>query len=157
MKDSAVTPTFVLPAVLAGPLAWAGDETPIGRWRQIDDATGEAKSVVRVYADDGVLEGKIVKFLKKPEPGESRQPVCDQCKGELKRHSYLGFPLLSGLRRDGDEWTGGAIIDPESGKQYSVKLALSDDGQKLEVRGYLGLSLCEPTQVWERIGTVRVR
>lgn len=147
MKNSALIFAFALVTALAGSLAGAAD-TPVGTWRQFDDATGEAKSVVEIYEDGGVLRGKIVKLLK--EPVDSGQ--CDKCEGELKGHPYLGFPLLSGLKRDGDKWTGGTIIDPKNGKQYNAKLKLSDGGQKLEVRGYLGVSLFGRTQVWERIG-----
>lgn len=95
-----------------------------------------------------MLEGKIVKLLEKAEPG---RPVCDQCEGELKDAPILGFPLLSGMTRDGDEWTGGTIIDPENGKQYTAKMSLSDNGQTLEVRGFIGISLFGRTQVRERI------
>lgn len=146
MKDAAVIPMFALLTTLAGPLAWANDNTPVGNWRQIDDETGKAKSVVRIYRDDGVLNGKIVKLLK-----DSGSRVCNSCEGKLKGRPILGFPLVSGMTRDGDEWTDGTIIDPENGKEYSAEMALADSGQKLEVRGYIGISLFGRTQVWERI------
>ncbi len=43
-----------------------------------------------------------------------------------------------------------AILDPENGKVYSAKMSLSDDGRKLNVRGFLGISLLGRTQTWMR-------
>lgn len=45
---------------------------------------------------------------------------------------------------------GMAILDPENGKVYSAKMSLSDDGRKLNVRGFLGISLLGRTQTWMR-------
>jgi uncharacterized protein (DUF2147 family) len=123
--------------------------SPVGLWRQIDDETGEAKSVVKIYEEDGVLKGRIVKLLKEPEEGEP--PVCDRCEGELKGEPYLGFPLISGMKQEGDEWAGGHIIDPESGKRYQAEMSLMEGGDKLKVRGFIGFSLFGRTQVWERV------
>ena len=59
--------------------------------------------------------------------------------------------LLTGLRKTGDnEWTGGEILDPESGKLYKCKMSLADDGRKLNVRGFIGISLLGRTQTGER-------
>lgn len=153
MKGSVVFFTFALAVTLAGSLAWADEDTPVGRWRQIDDETGEARSIVKIYQDNGVLKGEVVELLAEPE--DEGPPVCDQCQGELKNAPILGFPLLSGMTKDGDEWTRGTIIDPENGKEYQAKLSLDDNGRKLNVRGFIGLSLFGRTQVWERIETSR--
>ena len=59
--------------------------------------------------------------------------------------------ILSGLRKTGDnEWSGGEILDPENGKIYKSKMSLVDDGNKLNVRGFIGISLLGRTQTWER-------
>ena len=46
---------------------------------------------------------------------------------------------------------GGDILDPNNGKVYQVKLKLIDGGAKLEVRGYIGISLLGRTQTWIRV------
>ncbi|HET6757421.1 MAG TPA: DUF2147 domain-containing protein [Burkholderiales bacterium] len=145
-QSSAILLTFALAA--AGSFALA-DDMPVGRWRQIDDETGAAKSIVKIYQENGVLNGRIVELLKKPDAG--KPSVCDRCEGELKDAPILGFPLLSGMKKEGSEWTGGTIIDPKNGKRYRAKMALRDNGQKLEVRGFIGFSLFGRTQVWERV------
>ena len=53
--------------------------TPNGIWKTIDDVTGEAKSHLEIYEQDGKFFAKIVKLLQKPE-----DTVCDKCKGDKK-------------------------------------------------------------------------
>lgn len=62
----------------------------------------------------------------------------------------MGLVILSGLKKDGDDYTGGQILDPDNGKVYSSKIHLTDEGKKLTVRGFIGVSLLGRSQVWER-------
>jgi uncharacterized protein (DUF2147 family) len=57
--------------------------------------------------------------------------------------------IMSGLKKDGDTWSGGRILDPENGKTYRCTVNLAEQGRKLEMRGYVGIFF--RTQVWERI------
>ena len=63
----------------------------------------------------------------------------------------VGSALRTTATRDGDTWGGGRILDPHNGKTYKVKLRMLDNGQKLDVHGYIGFSLLGRTQVWERV------
>ena len=58
--------------------------------------------------------------------------------------------ILSGMKRDGDEYNGGNILDPDNGKVYRSKLALADGGKKLNVRGYIGIPMLGRSQIWLR-------
>jgi uncharacterized protein (DUF2147 family) len=58
--------------------------------------------------------------------------------------------ILRHMRPDGDEWSGGEILDPETGKTYRAKMRLEDGGRKLIVRGYIGFSLFGRSQTWLR-------
>lgn len=40
----------------------------------------------------------------------------------------IGLIILSGLKKDDDEYTGGKILDPDNGKVCSSKLQLTDGG-----------------------------
>ncbi|MEF9942731.1 MAG: DUF2147 domain-containing protein, partial [Burkholderiaceae bacterium] len=75
---------------------------------------------------------------------------CDQCSGARKDQPVIGMTILWGLKNEGDEWTGGEILDPKNGKTYKAKAKLVDGGKKLEVRGFLGISLFGRTQTWVR-------
>ncbi len=57
---------------------------------------------------------------------------------------------MSGLKKDGDEYNGGDILDPNNGKVYRSKMTLTDGGAKLKVRGYIGMPMLGRTQVWVR-------
>ena len=128
--------------------ASAADRTPVGTWITIDDDTHEAKAVVAITEQDGVLSGRIVKLFRKP--GEDPAPLCKDCAGARKDQPIIGMTILWNLHRDGEEWNGGEIIDPDGGKVYRCKLRVDESGTKLEVRGFIGFSLLGRTQVWER-------
>jgi uncharacterized protein (DUF2147 family) len=126
----------------------AAEPSPVGLWRTIDDQTGQPKGLVRIREVDGQLEGKIEKAF--PKPGEDPAPKCDKCDGARRNQPVLGMTILWGLTQQGDEYQGGEILDPESGKIYRVKMKLTDGGKKLEVRGFIGISLLGRSQIWLR-------
>jgi len=57
--------------------------------------------------------------------------------------------ILFGLKKDGDEWNGGKILDPKSGKIYKCYITLKDENT-LKLRGYIGFSLLGRTEYWQR-------
>jgi len=122
--------------------------TPLGTWRTFDDDTHAPKALVEISVQDGELSGRIVKLFR--EAGEDPDPHCSACRGQRKDQRVLGMTILWGMHGDGAVWSGGEILDPEEGAIYRAKLHLASDG-KLEVRGYLGISLLGRTQVWERV------
>jgi hypothetical protein len=65
--------------------------------------------------------------------------------------SFLGLTLIKGMRRNGNSYDNGTITDPRDGSLYSALMRLSPDGQKLEVRGYLAISLFARSQIWNRL------
>jgi len=147
-----LTSLLALVAVAVAPLASRAeplDPSPVGRWQTIDDETHRPKSVVRLWQKDGVLYGNIEEIF--PEPGKPKDPVCDQCEGALKDKPIVGMMFLWGLRRDGNEWSGGRIVDPENGKIYRCNVQVVSGGMRLKVRGYIGVSLLGRTQYWERV------
>ncbi|AZB23185.1 DUF2147 domain-containing protein [Chryseobacterium bernardetii] len=116
-----------------------------GKWKTIDDETKQAKSIVEIFKkSDGKYYGKISQLLTKPA-----DPNCTTCKDDRKGKPLLGLEIIRGLKKDSDEFTGGNITDPKTGKTY--KCTITRNGDKLNVRGYLGLSLLGRTQVWEKV------
>jgi uncharacterized protein (DUF2147 family) len=134
-------------AICAAAHAEEGPASPVGLWKTIDDATGEAKSVIKVWEKDGAVYGTVVKLIDPSEP----DPVCDKCEGKLRNKPILGMTIMRGLRPDGDEWGGGTILDPENGKTYKVLIQVVEGGRRLKVRGYIGISLLGRTQHWVRV------
>ena len=134
--------------LLGSAVAWAANDTPVGTWRQIDDVTGKPKSIIQITENNGKLEGKVMQVLLSDD---GPHPTCKKCEGERKDQPVEGMVIMWGVRKDDDVWDGGKILDPKNGKVYSVKLSLTDAGQKLDVHGYIGISLLGRSQVWERM------
>lgn len=133
--------------------AFAATDTPVGTWKTIDDKTHQPKSIVEITENNGELQAHIVKLLNRSAEDIARDgesPVCKKCDGARKNQPIEGMTIMWGVTRDDDVWDGGKILDPKSGKQYKVKLTLTDGGQKLDVHGYIGFALLGRSQVWER-------
>lgn len=118
-----------------------------GSWKTVDDVTGEAKSIVEIYEKDGKAYGKIIKIL---DPNAPKDAKCEECSGKDKDKLIVGLTFLRGLEKDGDEYNGGTILDPENGKEYKSYIQL-ESKDKLKVRGYIGFSLLGRTQYWYRV------
>lgn len=135
---------LVLPTWLFG----AAELTPVGLWKTIDDNSGQPRGLVRIREVNGQFEGKIEKGF--PKPGEDQPPKCDKCDGPRRNKPIIGMTILWGLTKQGDEYQGGEILDPETGKIYRAKMKLIEGGKKLEVRGFIGVSLFGRSQIWLR-------
>ena len=143
MKSLFVGATLMLAASLA---AAAG--SPVGTWRSIDDKTKQERSIISVTEENGELRGVVEKLF--DQPGDDPAHLCKECKGERKDKPIVGMTILWGLKKDGETWAGGEILDPHNGKVYRCKMTLSEDGKSLNVRGYIGISLIGRTQTWYR-------
>jgi len=123
-------------------------ESPVGLWRTIDDKTGKEKSLIRIVETNGELHATIEKLFR--EPHEEPNPNCDKCPGERKNKPVIGMTIMTGLKKAGSEFEGGEILDPANGKIYRCKMWTAEGGKKLNVRGFIGVSLLGRTQVWIR-------
>lgn len=135
----------------AGAAAGAGagamdPSSPIGVWKTFDDKTGAARAIVRIYEENGKLFGKIESSF---TPGAEHR-VCGLCSDERKDHPIIGLVIIRNMKRgDDDQYSGGDILDPENGSVYHCKMHV-EDGTRLIVRGYIGISLLGRNQTWQR-------
>ena len=120
--------------------------TVVGKWKTIDDETGNAKSIVEIYEKSGKIYGKVIEILEE----EHKNKVCSNCTGEDKNKPILGMIVIKGLRKDGNEYKRGKILDPKNGKLYKCYITL-ESKDKLKVRGFIGISLFGRTQYWYRV------
>jgi uncharacterized protein (DUF2147 family) len=143
------TLAVLIPGSAVAPPALAqAAATPVGLWQTYDDKKGDLRSTVRIEQQGGELVGTIVEtFLR---PGEPAHPTCERCPGEFKDKPIVGLRFMWGLTGSGRQFDGGRVLDPEDGKIYRVKITLSPDGQRLDVRGYVGVSMFGRTQTWKR-------
>ncbi|MBS3742040.1 MAG: DUF2147 domain-containing protein [Candidatus Cloacimonetes bacterium] len=151
MKKSIFIFVILLLVFLSGSTLMAKSSSPVGFWKTIDDESGEKKSVVEIWQDQGKLYGKIVKLFRKPD--EDPNPVCAEGSGELTGKPMLGATIMRNLKEDEDSdwWIDGLITDPKKGKTYHCKIKVIENGEKLRVRGYIkALFKIGRSQYWLR-------
>ena len=120
-------------------------QTPIlGEWITVDDATGEQKSVVRIYqAENGKYYGTIIELF--GEDGATA--VCEACGGEDHNKPIVGLTIIRDMQLEKGELRGGKVLDPDNGKFYYAKVYLKDG--KLILRGSLDKAgLLGRSQTW---------
>lgn len=125
----------------------ASESTPAGLWKSIDDKTGKPRSLIRITENDGEYSAVVEKGLLATDTGEA---VCDKCTDERKGQKIVGMTIVKGIKKKGDNYEGGEILDPDNGKTYKCKMKLDSTGSKLEVRGFIGVSLFGRSQTWLR-------
>jgi uncharacterized protein (DUF2147 family) len=126
--------------------ATAGSDSPIGLWKTIDDKTGAARAIVRIYEQDGRLFGKIESSF----TAGADHRVCIACTDERKDQPIIGLLIIRNMKRTDDEYSGGDILDPDTGSVYHCKLHV-EGGTRLVLRGYIGFSLLGRNQTWQRV------
>jgi uncharacterized protein (DUF2147 family) len=121
--------------------------SPVGLWKTIDDNTGKPRSLIRISEHQGSYSAVVEKGLLATDTGEA---VCDKCTDERKGQKIIGMTIVKGLKEKNGVYEGGEILDPENGKTYKCKMQLDASGNKLEVRGFIGISLFGRSQTWTR-------
>ena len=122
-----------------------GQHDIVGKWKTIDEASGQPKSVVEIFKkSDGKYYGKIIKLFAKPVHDK-----CIKCRDDRRNKPLIGLEIIRYMIKDGHEFSNGHITDPQSGKTY--KCTIFRDGNKLNVRGYVGMAALGRLQIWEMI------
>ena len=146
MKGKQFIGAFLLSAVSS--FSFAEDIT--GLWQTIDDKTGAPKGQVEIRKENDTYVGKIVKIT--PRLGYTPKEICVDCPAPYTNKPILGLDSLTGLKHSsGNNYTGGRILDPNTGKVYNKKAKLSSNGKRLTLRGYVGVSALGRTQTWIRV------
>jgi uncharacterized protein (DUF2147 family) len=125
--------------------------SPVGLWRSIDDESKQPKAEIRITQTASAgLSGVVERGL---QNNPNTDPNCNLCTDDRKGKPKIGMEIIRGGQQgDGKAvWEGGKILDPENGKNYSLRLTPIDGGKKLEVRGYIGAPLLGRTQTWIRV------
>jgi uncharacterized protein (DUF2147 family) len=87
----------------------------------------------KMYEADGVTSKKDLKNAEE----------------KLRNRNLKDLLLLTEFIFEDGAWTDGKIYDPKSGKTYSSTMKL--EGNTLNIRGYVGISLLGRTTVWTRV------
>jgi uncharacterized protein (DUF2147 family) len=139
-------PAGFLISILATAVMSRAAETvsAVGLWKN-EDATFE------IFEDQGKLSGKIV-ALREPRTPEGKDKTDIHNPDASKRERpIIGLVFMSGFTRKSDtRWENGSIYDPKSGTTYSCFMEV-DGPDKMNVRGFVGISLIGRTAVWARV------
>ncbi|MBF4990243.1 DUF2147 domain-containing protein [Methylophilus sp. QUAN] len=121
-----------------------------GVWQTTDDKTGKPRSLVRIVETAGEYSAIVEKGLLATDTGDA---VCDKCTDERKGQKIIGMTIAKHLKKstNSNVYDSGEILDPENGKTYKCKMTLSQNGNELEVRGFIGFSLLGRSQTWKRV------
>jgi uncharacterized protein (DUF2147 family) len=147
-KFAAIAAFAVLLTAIASPALAA--PPPDGVWRITSDLTGKPLALIRLETVGGTLVGVLVASLR---PGDEPGRVCVKCPGARHNQQIIGMQVLTGLKPDPNNplaYSGGAILDPDTGNIYQAKLTVSPDGRTVKVHGFIGFSLLGRTQTWRR-------
>lgn len=122
-------------------------QSVFGKWKTIDDRTGNPKGIINIYEKDGMMYGEIDKVV---EPGKENS-LCVKCDGDLKDKPVVGMTIIkAGEKNDDNEWKGKFLFDPEQAMTFRFKIWLNPDNlNELKVRGYLAFLF--RTQTWIRV------
>lgn len=145
-----MTRMFTVFALCLASAAACAQPSPAGLWKTIDDKSGAPKSEVRITERQGLVSARIEKVYRE---GFKSDETCLACQDDRKDQPLIGLEFLRGLKKaeaEG-EWDGGTVLDPMTGTVYKAKIRLIDGGARLEMRGFLGISLLGRTQTWVRI------
>lgn len=124
---------------------------PFGYWKDVDDDTGKARSIFKLWRYKGKLVGRIEKRFS--VDGEPLEKLCTECEGDQKNKPIDGIIFIWDFKFDDEEkkWIDGRILNPQDGNVYHAELTLSKDGKTLEVYGYMELLVkIGGTRQWKR-------
>lgn len=127
-------------------MCFCSGQSVFGKWKTIDDRTGNPKGIIEIYEKDGLMYGKILKIVEKGK----ENAVCIKCDGDLKDKPVVGMTIIkAGKKNEDNEWKGKFLFDPEQAMTFRFKIWLNpDDPNELKVRGYL--AFLYRTQTWLR-------
>ena len=142
---------IILSACLLGLSSVTLAQDILGMWQSIDDKTGAPKGAVKITKDENnIYTGTITKLT--PRVGYTPKEFCVDCPAPFTNKPMIGLGVIQGLKKVDDfNYVNGKILDPNTGKIYSLKAKLSPNGKCLVLRGYMGVSVLGRSQTWIRL------
>jgi uncharacterized protein (DUF2147 family) len=118
----------------------------IGKW-----ISEHGSGKIDIYKEGNEYAGKLI-WLKEPLNDEGKAKTdAHNPSTDLQSRPVLGLEILKNFTFNGDgEFTEGTVYDPKSGKTYNCKMTLKSK-DKLEIRGYMGISLIGKSETWTRV------
>jgi uncharacterized protein (DUF2147 family) len=130
---------LTLCALLFTATLFAQTDPILGKWEN-----PSAEGRIEIYKKGDKFFGKLY-WIKDAEKKDTKNP-----NEVLRKRLIQGTEILTNFTKNRDTYSGGEIYDPKSGKTYSCKMTLKGN-DKLDIRGYVGISIMGRTETWKRI------
>jgi uncharacterized protein (DUF2147 family) len=127
----------------AAGVAAAQSDPAVGLWKNTEP---DKTVLIRTYQENGKLFGKVEKVFRKG--AEVTTEKCVKCQGDKKDQPVVGMVIIWDMQKDGSKWSGGKILEPDTGKVYACKIEAAPDGSKLSVRG--SIAFLGKTETWTK-------
>ena len=126
------------------------DEPILGKWLVVNSQTGQVKAIMEFKKDiDNTISGSNIKFI---DENLNKNNICSKCPEPFRDKPLLGTKVVWGLKKAEKygEYVNGYALDAMNGKIYNGKAKVTNDGRRLNIRGYASSSLLGRTEVWLR-------
>lgn len=123
------------------------DDGITGYWKTMDEISGKAQSIIAIYKYNDRYFGRLI--LSYNDDGTVSDTIYqpkNRAPGVVGDPYYSDFDLIFNLKKVGDKYTDGSIVDPKKGNKYGAELWV--DGGNLIVRGKL--LMFGRNQTWPR-------
>jgi uncharacterized protein (DUF2147 family) len=134
---------FLLPFFYSFSTGSPADQV-IGFW-----LTSDGKAKIQVYKAGDNYFGKIVSGKDLYEAnGRDLKKDLKNSNPSKRQRTIKDAVILNNFQYKDGVWSEGTIYDPANGNTYSCKMKFA--GSRLEIRGYIGVSLFGRTEIWHR-------
>jgi uncharacterized protein (DUF2147 family) len=138
---------FLFLFVATATLGQAQVSKMVGQWNTFDDKTGDMRSTVNIYEENGTYLCVVTTLYEKDANGKyqvMKAPYPKEFEG------VVGTQLFSEMKVNGDHLKG-KVYDPESQKTYFGKVTYKAKTDELVLRGSLDKAgLLGRSQTWKR-------
>lgn len=148
-----MTRLFVFFSLLCCAISTSFANSIEGYWKAIDDRTGQAVSLITIKKmPDGTFGGTMMYHY--PLANGSTPTNCTKCPQPYTNKPLIGLQVVKSFIQNPEkpqEYIQGKVLETATGRIYSDKGTLSEDGRRLRLRGFLDQSIAGRNQVWIRI------
>lgn len=117
----------------------------VGNW-----LTPKHDARIEIYKKGDAYFGKLAWFALQTDASGKPKLDTENPDITLRNRTLLNLEFLKNFVYKGNNsWENGEIYDAQSGKTYSSKMSLSGNN-KLNLRGFIGISLFGRTETWTR-------